>query len=249
MTQAERFTIAGALGAAALFLALVPPIAQSESYHRFADCRTILGIPNFWNVVSNLAFAVVGYLGLRDLRGSVNRVMFTGVLLTCLGSGYYHLLPNDARLLWDRLPMTLVFMSFLTSVLFEDQRSRFANALLITLLTMGASSVVWWSATGDLRFYVLVQFVPMLILLTKHRSAGGRGTLLAVLGLYAAAKIAELFDQRVYSLLPISGHTCKHVMAALAAYSIYRWEMRRETELRGQVYFSADGIVTARASY
>ena len=30
---------------------LLPPMTQDESYHQFADQRTILGIPNFWNVV------------------------------------------------------------------------------------------------------------------------------------------------------------------------------------------------------
>ena len=32
-------------------------------YHRFADQQTLLGIPNFWNVVSNLPFILVGAVG------------------------------------------------------------------------------------------------------------------------------------------------------------------------------------------
>jgi hypothetical protein len=42
-----------------LFL-FVPPIPQPQTYHRFADEHTMLGIPNFWNVVSNVPFILVG---------------------------------------------------------------------------------------------------------------------------------------------------------------------------------------------
>src|SRR5438094_1837569 len=80
----------------AAFLMLGPPIAQDQAYHVFADRRTLWGVPNFWNVVSNLIFAVIAIPGLRTLRDAVSRVLFTGVLLTCFGSGYYHLAPSDA---------------------------------------------------------------------------------------------------------------------------------------------------------
>src|SRR5207248_2745019 len=42
----------------------LPPIPQPASYHQFADQRAWLGIPNFGEVASNLAFAVVGLAGL-----------------------------------------------------------------------------------------------------------------------------------------------------------------------------------------
>ena len=32
-----------------------PPLPQDPTYHVFADRRTFFGIPNFWNVCSNLA--------------------------------------------------------------------------------------------------------------------------------------------------------------------------------------------------
>lgn len=52
-------------GACAVFL--VPSIAQDPSYHQFADQRTMFGIANALNVLTNLAFVVVGLLGLRWL--------------------------------------------------------------------------------------------------------------------------------------------------------------------------------------
>jgi len=38
------------------------PIAQSQVYHNFADQRSILGIPNFLDVASNLPFFIFGIL-------------------------------------------------------------------------------------------------------------------------------------------------------------------------------------------
>ena len=46
-------------------LLLLPPISQDQGYHHFADQRTLFGVPNFWNVVSNLPFMAVGSVGLR----------------------------------------------------------------------------------------------------------------------------------------------------------------------------------------
>jgi hypothetical protein len=64
-------------------LLLLPPIPQDQSYHQFADQRTIFGIPNFWNVVSNLPFLAVGAAGLRRFRDDpATVVFFLGVFQT-----------------------------------------------------------------------------------------------------------------------------------------------------------------------
>ena len=97
---------------ASLFgLLLLPPIPQDQNYHDFADQRTLLGIPHFWNVVSNIPFIVIGAVGLWPLRRSPAIViLFLGILLTGFGSAYYHLDPDDSTLFWDRLPMAVSFM-------------------------------------------------------------------------------------------------------------------------------------------
>src|SRR6185295_11952077 len=111
----------------AVIALLLPRIPQPQSYHMFADQRGFLGIPNFGDVVSNLPFAVVGLCGLVFLLRSnsdydpvsfIDRrerwpylIVFGGLVLTAFGSAYYHLRPGNARLVWDRLPMTIVFMS------------------------------------------------------------------------------------------------------------------------------------------
>jgi hypothetical protein len=206
---------------AGILLWLLPPLHQNQDYHHFADQRTLLGIPNFWNVVSNAPFAIVGFLGLIALRGAASRILFAGVFLTAFGSAYYHWAPDDARLVWDRLPMTIVFMTLFALVI--QERLRPMKHLLPILLTIGIASVLWWQFTGNLWPYVFVQFVPMLaipILLLRRPGVPG---LWPVIACYALAKVAEQFDAAIYSALPLSGHTWKHLLGALATWFILRW--------------------------
>lgn len=121
--------------AAIVAMSLVPRISQDESYHQFADQRTVFGISNFLNVLSNLPFLLTGIAGLLFVTGKdslassssfIHRierwpyiVLFFGVTLTCFGSAYYHLSPNTDRLMWDRLPMSIAFMSLFAAVIAE----------------------------------------------------------------------------------------------------------------------------------
>ncbi len=165
---------------------LLPPIPQPQSYHRFADQRGFLGFPNIGDVVSNLAFAVIGLWGLVFLlRSNSEQIpkhfldrrerwpflfVFAGMLLTALGSSYYHLHPDNASLVWDRLPMTIVFMSLVAAVIAERISLRAGLWLLPILLLIGLSSVLQWywsevRGAGDLRFYAAVQVYSILVLL------------------------------------------------------------------------------------
>src|SRR5215468_12053250 len=99
---------------------LVPRIPQDESYHLFADTRTIAGIPNFWNVISNAPFALVGIYGLT-LTLRLARSLWPGYLAFCVavvgvsfGSAYYQSTPSNPALVWDRLTMSLAFMAVFT---------------------------------------------------------------------------------------------------------------------------------------
>ena len=204
---------------------LAPPILQDQKYHAFGDTRTIFGIPNFWNVVSNIPFLLVGILGLRRLSGVTARFLFVGVLLTSLGSAYYHWAPNNASLVWDRLPMTIVFMSFFSWIAFEDLGAAYEMPLLGLLLACGAGSILWWCVTGDLRVYVLVQFGPAVVVLPKLWTGNNRKHLWAVFGFYTLAKLAEHFDGLIYLHSPLSGHTWQHCFATASTYWILRWRM------------------------
>jgi hypothetical protein len=211
----------------------LPPIPQDPAYHAFADQRTMIGIPNALNVLSNIAFLIAGWLGLTALRRAGATMprwqrgayvaLFGGTAATALGSGYYHLAPDNARLVWDRLPMTLGFMGLLTAMLGERVSARIGRLLFLPLLALGTSSVAFWIWTesrgaGDLRLYGFVQFgsLALVLLLLAMYHAPGSGTPYLVIGLgaYAAAKIFEALDAQVYALGDIvSGHTLKHVVA------------------------------------
>jgi nicotinamide riboside transporter PnuC len=237
---------------------LLPKIPQPQSYHNFADQRRFLGIPNFGDVVSNVPFAIFGVMGLLfwwrlyrtrsdaepDTRHFLDPrerwpylIVFIGVLLTAFGSAYYHLEPSNARLVWDRLPMTIAFMAVVAAIIAERISVRAGLWLLPLLVLIGMSSVLVWyrsevNDAGDLRFYATVQAYSLLFLLIAlllppryTRSSD----LAIVAGFYALAKVLETYDRQIFDALghTVSGHTLKHLAAACAAYWILRMLQRR----------------------
>ncbi len=236
MTWREQLLVALTVAAIVATFLVVPPIAQDPAYHGFADTRTFFGIANFWNVVSNAPFLLVGALGLARagrLPAGTHRPSYlafcSGVFLVALGSGWYHYAPSTATLVWDRLPMTVAFVAFFALTIGMHVSQRVGRALLWPAMAAGAASVAWWYYTelkgaGDLRPYGLVQFLPMvliIVILLLHRVTGvvARYTW-AALGAYAAAKVAEHYDAAIFDLSAgaMSGHSVKHAMAALAAW-------------------------------
>jgi len=222
-----------------IFILKTGPIQQPLSYHDFADTRVFLGIPHAGDVLTNLAFNVAGLWGLWFLSRSPRQAraflddrerrlfqwFFLGVFLTGLGSGWYHLSPNNDSLVWDRLPMTIGFMSLVSIMIVERVNLSFGIAMLWPLMLIGAATVFWWIATehtgnGDLRPYLIVQFYPMitavlmLLLLTTPYTRGSHywGLFLC----YAAAKIVEMFDREIFEMTQrlASGHSLKHLFAA-----------------------------------
>jgi hypothetical protein len=254
LTPAEfENRVLGFLGLGVVALGLIfclPPIPQDQSYHAFADDRTMLGVPNLLNVASNLPFVVVGVLGLwLLLRHDVLRpdgpvleraerwpllVMFAGVLLTGFGSSYYHLAPDNERLVWDRLPMTVAFMGFFASMIGERIGVRAGTWLLLPLVWLGFVSVLNWHrgeqrGAGDLRLYVFVQFfplvtIPLMMYLFPARYTRS-GDVIVTLAWYVLAKVLETgpVDHAIYEMGGlVSGHTLKHLAAALGTYWIFR---------------------------
>ena len=194
-------------GFAAISLAgllLLPPIPQSQVYHGFADQRTLLGIPNFWNVVSNVPFILVGAAGLRYFRCDMSAgVFFLGVFLTGFSSSYYHWYPDDAGLFWDRLPMTIAFMAILSNVVEERIDAKVGRALLWPLVLLGIVSLLVWLRTDDLRLYAWVQFFPCLVLPLIFwlfvPTYTGTCYWFAAAGWYLLAKVLEYADAAIYS--------------------------------------------------
>ena len=228
--------------AAALF---IPAMPQPLSYHAFADCRSFLGVANFLNVISNLPFLIGGALGLRviwsgggdfiDPREQLPYlVFFLGAVLTCFGSAYYHGAPDNARLVWDRLPMTLGFAGLVSATISERVNLKLGRQSLWPLLLLGVFTVIYWYGTelrgaGNIIPYGVYQVWSVLIivlaLVAYPPTRYSHGALLGwAAGWYGLAKVFETFDLQIYRLLgsTLSGHTIKHVLASFAVFAIVR---------------------------
>ena len=217
-----------------ILFAVVPPIPQDPNYHALADDRAWLGIPSFLNVASNVGFLIVGAMGLslcvgRGVAGAARSwiVFFFGVLLVAVGSGYYHWTPNSETLAWDRLPMTIAFMALFAALVAEHVRPEIERTLLRVALAIGILSVVWWRYSDDLRLYAWVQFAPLVGLVFIVFAFPGRythrGYLVGGVTFYALSKLAEHYDHAIYTATgeALSGHSLKHLLAALAPYCVY----------------------------
>lgn len=214
-----------------LFL-FVSPIHQNPAYHDFAPTtleRT--KIPNTFNVITNIPFAIVGLLGLaycaKFLPGPILwswRVFFSGVALTSIGSAYYHWQPNNATLVWDRLPMTIAFTALFIALLSERLNTKLEHYFLIPMIVVGISSVLYWQYTDDLRAYGLIQFFPLVALPLIIAIIPGRYDLgyylFYGLAFYLAAKLFEAYDHEAWQLIGFSGHAIKHLLAACSTLSI-----------------------------
>ncbi len=221
---------------------------QRSDYHAFADQRCYLGIPHFFDILSNVPFFLVGIAGLIALRSqtpggalpalrSAYFAFFLGALLLCPGSAYYHLNPTNSTLAWDRLPMTMVFMSFFSIIVGEHISPRRNVGLLVMLLLLGVSSVLFWRISdsgtgGDLRFYILVHFLPLilnfLIVVLYPSSLIPTFYVWAALCSYLVAMIFERQDVYVFQLTGfVSGHTLKHLCAALGIFFFLAGLLRR----------------------
>jgi predicted membrane channel-forming protein YqfA (hemolysin III family) len=227
-------TIAGGV-----LLLLHGPIAQPVRYNDFADQSVLFGIPHAADVFSNLGFAFVavgGWMLLRPWRDHSAlrqgwwgyRLFLIAVFLTALGSTYYHLAPDNARLVWDRIPIGVACAGLLAAVRAETRTdTRVArDAVVLTLLSL--LSVAWWYYTdspqrpGDVRFYLLLQgLTVVLIPLWQAIYASPRPDRIwfgVAVFLYFLAKLAELWDHELLTTVGwISGHTLKHLLATVAA--------------------------------
>jgi len=223
-----------------LSLLFIAPIPQDPAYHQFADLKTVWGIPNFLNVVTSLPLLVVGLLG--SISGRIHqltiapwswRTLFGAVTLVGLGSAYYHWAPSHWTLVWDRLPMAVGFMALFVALLSESVNPKLETILLLPMCLLAIFSVVHWHFTDDLRFYIWVQVSPLLGILILFLLFRGRLThqayLMAALGLYILAKVAEVEDQSIYLMTQqkFSGHSLKHLLSAWAVFLIYRMLNRR----------------------
>lgn len=229
-SQTWKFILLAAITVVSFCLMMTrDKISQDLFYHSFADGRTFLGIRNFFDVMSNIPFLIVGTWGVvvcLKKKKSMSFLpwlsFFVGIVLVAPGSAYYHYTPNNQTLVWDRLPMTIGFMGLFVALLAEHVHEKFEK-LLIPFILLGFSSVIYWAYTDDLRFYFWIQFFPLICIpiilgLFPGKYQDKKSYLLLALLCYVGAKITEWKDPQIFQFLSesLSGHSIKHLLAALA---------------------------------
>lgn len=239
---------------------LLPSFAQPQSFHDYADQRVWLGLPHAADVLSNLPFLFAGALGLQFTLfnwRNVNRsafadqrrawpyaLLFLGVTLTAFGSSWYHAQPNDATLVWDRLPMALAFAGLVAGTL-TDRAPQRALQLLLAFAAVGAGTVLYWHSTANLLPYLLMQvgFIGAALVATAYIPSGYSHTnrIYAAASLYAVAMIFDRLDHQVHAFLGgwVSGHTLKHLFACAAIVVVYAM-LRARRGLPGEGRTHAD---------
>jgi hypothetical protein len=228
-------TAAGTLA----FVLSLDRFPQPLSYHDFADFRNVFGMVNFWNVASNLPFLIFGGSGLIYTMvarppGARNSwmIFFAAMVLVSVGSAWYHLAPDNSRLLWDRLPIGMLMGALFAAVLAEHAGPA-QEQWLIPAVLVGAASVLHWHATDDLRLYAWVQvwtpIAALIFLLLFEPLHPGRKWLLAAFLLLFLARVTEHYDIAIYRTTHglVGGHTLKHLLAGLAPLAIQIMLMRR----------------------
>src|SRR6476660_5576167 len=228
MTKSQLMLLYVISIAAVVICLFFEPVPQPQAYHHFADTKTRFSIPNFWNVFSNVPFVIIGFIGWLMAKSRMRYGLkpnycwfFTGIFLTGFGSGYYHWHPDNATLVWDRLPMAISFMSFLSIIIGEFIDANAGKKLLYPLLVIGLASIANWVMTDDLRMYGLVQFLPivliLIILFVSKKERAYKKYFWLIIVFYAIAKFLESYDQLVYdiTLQNMSGHALKHFAAAM----------------------------------
>ena len=176
----------------------------------------------------------------RRLLVGALATLFLGLFLTGLGSGYYHLAPDNQRLLWDRLPMTIA-MGGIMSLLLVNRLPKPSPWILPVLTAVGMASVLQWAwseqqGRGDLRWYglyqglVFVTGVVFVLVFPRLRAEGTRALVFALLA-NVAAKVFESFDKPIFRMGQIvSGHTLKHLAAGLGFIPMVMWIASQNAE-------------------
>ena len=214
-----------------------PMLAQSASYHAFADQRAWGDLPHAMDVLSNLGFLLAGLAGLWALHRvrSVHvaftarcmaAVFFVGLIGCCAGSSYYHWAPDDAALVWDRLAMCVPFAGILGLAVQQTCDDDAAWLAMIAMLVGGITSTLIWQHGGNMLPWAVAQGSGMLALVVlaflPSRKVSLHVHLGVVIGFYALAKLFELADAQIFEIDGglLSGHSAKHLLAAAAAWPL-----------------------------
>ena len=243
---------------------LLPHLPQSQDYHHFSDTRALLGVSNALDTLSNIPFIIGGVAGIvlicigrlpapTSALGAMSLLTLTGLIATGIGSAWYHVQvpPNDAGLSVDRYGMVIAFAGILGLAAADKVSERAGWWMGWTVLVAGPFSVWWWTQTGTIAPYAVLQFggMALLVLILFWRDESGEPASAAALtadrgsasnasagpnwgmliGAYALAKVFEAADAQIWELTlrTLSGHSLKHVAAACVAIAVIAPMVRR----------------------
>nr|CAB3475878.1 unnamed protein product [Digitaria exilis] len=235
----RRALAGGAALASALLLVATPRLRHSPALHLFADMRNFLGVPNTLNVLTAYPLLLAGVPGLIlclcgsgcfgvSLRWEAFgwSLFYAGNVAAAFGSAYYHLKPDDDRLIWDRLPVSEILNTFfllssshllftrpwmmlsssslLSILVIERLDERVGLSCLISLLSLILVSSACERVLDDMRLWVILNFVPCIaipamLFLFPPKYTHSRFWFLAT-GFYLLAKFEGLADRKVYSV-------------------------------------------------
>lgn len=212
------------------------PLTRGPAFHVYADQRAGLGIPHAGDVLSNLAFVIVAVWALRRARSPFARACCAGVALIGIGSATYHVAPSDTTLALDWTPIALG-LAFISAAVIDDRfGARAGRRALVLGCVLAIGSVAAWLATGGtagasgagggtagrgtMLPYVCVQALgvalPPVAALVRPGRVPALPLLVAVM-LFAIARLCAAHDRALLDALGVSGHSLKHIAAALAA--------------------------------
>jgi hypothetical protein len=215
---------------------------QATSYHLFADTRAWGPIPRAGDVVSNLAILAAGLAGIALWRRvhvdpeerPAYALLVAGMLLTALGSAYYHWDPGNARLIWDRLPMTFVLAAMVALVLADRVDPAFARVAWWPFALLGIAGLAYWNWSGDLLLYLVMRVGAGLLIICLCLLRKGRhshvGWLVAALALDITMTTSERLDGQIFAATGglVSGHNIKHVLAGALLGCLLMWLLQRK---------------------
>ena len=152
-------------------------------------------------------------------------VYFVGLVLTGIGSSYFHADPCNATLTWDRAGLAIAFMALFTSILAERVHVALCRAGHFGRSFCSASAVSFIGITPTHRRRRSTFLFHRAVLSARHPAGAAvllsaalhaRRRSLAALLCYVLAKGLEILDREVYTGAGfVSGHTLKHLVASL----------------------------------